>query len=80
MMMQLNLGTILVRHAEACYHLTSAVPQEYEASMWDQGDANMRFAALFCHAEAERWVEDERARKADRSCDQQEFYQISAGF
>lgn len=79
-MTQLNLGTVLVRHAEACYHLTSAVPQEYEAGMWDQGDANMRAAALFGHADAERWAEDERRRKADRSADQQDFYQISAGF
>lgn len=77
---QLSFGSVLVSRAVRCADLTAAVPQEHEAALWDQSDRDMRAAALFGHAEAEMWVQVEDQRLADRSCDQQELYQLAAGF
>jgi hypothetical protein len=78
--MQTTFGMKLVSRARRCWDLTAAVPEEHEAALWEQGDQLLAVAALFGDPEAERHVAAEAARRADRSCDQQEFYQISAGF
>ena len=78
--MQTTFGMKLVARARRCWDLTAAVPQEHEAALWEQGDQLLGAAALFGDEGAEREVAAEAARKADRSCDQQDFYQLAAGF
>lgn len=78
--MQTTFGGKLVSQARRCWDLTAAVPQEYEAALWEQGDELLAVAALFGDEEAERHVQRERERAADRSCDQREFWELAGGF
>lgn len=77
---QISLGSVLAARAYRCWDLTSGVPDEYEAGLWEEGDQAMLAAALFGHEEAERWRREEEARKADRSADQQCFWKLAHGF
>jgi hypothetical protein len=78
--MQTTFGGKLVSQARRCWDLTAAVPQEHEAALWKQGDELVAVAALFGDEEAERHEAARKEREADRSCDQREFWEISAGF
>lgn len=46
-MSQMNLGVVLVRKARRCWDLTAAVPEEYEAGLWAEGERLIDQAALF---------------------------------
>jgi len=78
--MQTTFGMKLVSRARRCWDLTAAVPEEHEAALWKQGDELVKAAALFGDEEAEGHVRAEAERLADRSCDQRDFFEISAGF
>ncbi len=78
--MQTTFGGAMVSRARRCWDLTAAVPAEHEKALWDQGDQLVRDAALFGDEEAERHVAWEKERLADRSADQREFWEVSAGF
>lgn len=80
-MKQLNLGEVLVVRAVRTLDLTAAVPQEDEAGLWDEAGRLMHGAALFGHTDACTWVRQEQERQASLwMFDQQEFYQLVAGF
>lgn len=64
-MEQITLGTVLVRRARRCWDLTAAVPEEYEAALWDEGERLIDQAALFGDEGAEEEVRHREARRAE---------------
>lgn len=79
-MTQETFGGRLADKAARCWQLTAAVPDEYEAELWEQGDRLIRDAALFGDPGAEGHVAAEARRAADRSCWQRDFWELAEGF
>lgn len=79
-MTQATFGGRLADKAVRCWQLTAAVPDEYEAALWDEGDRAIRVAAAFGDPEAERHVAAEDRRAAERRWWQRDFWELAEGF
>lgn len=63
MTQQIHIGTVLTRQARRCWDLTAAVPAEYEAGLWAEGDRLLKDAATFGEEIAEREIARQEANR-----------------